>query len=341
MSSIRELFGDIGLNDEEGGNAPFDPSKLNETLDAVLRDRPPAGAPEGFVPSPADPPTPPDGGTVDGGEVGAAPPAAPAPLPPAPVLPDPGLTREPPPPPADLFASMSDLDRQELLAIRQALADPERQQAIRRAYLGVETPVSAPPPPPAKATLPEDVDPDSFEAKLWQQNQDLQARLDQLTQGVQQQTQQTEAERANAAARKVTADFAGRYGDKLSPEEIQAVCAQAGAQKLPEAFLPTTGGNLEAAMTKSLEFVLRSNDTLLAKVLGAPAAPPVDPNARSAASVDRTRKLTALSSAASPGGDVPTRPPIEHREDGRLTEVARTNVVEELVRKMRAEGEGS
>ena len=92
-------------------------------------------------------------------------------------------------------------------------------------------------------------------------------------------------------------------------------------------------------MTKSLEFVLRSNDQLLAKVLGAPAPAPV-PTGQTPESQGRKRVLTALSSAASPGGDVPQRPAIEHREDGRLTEKSRLNVVEELVNRMRAEGEG-
>lgn len=342
MSSIYDLFGDIGLNDETGG-APFDPSKLDDVINDLMKDRPVPGAPEGYVPSAPQLPVPTgEGAGADGGVgQGVAPPAAPAPLPPPVTLPDPGLTPTLPPAAPDLFSGMTDLERAELLALRQALADPERQGAVRRAYLGVETAspaAPAPPEPPAKATLPVEVDPDSFEAQLWRQNQALQDRLDQLTQVTTQQTQQTEAQLAQAAARKVTGEFSARYGDKLSAEEIQAVCSLAGAQKLPEAFLPTVGGNLEAAMTKSLEFVLRSNDTLLAKVLGAPPAPVAPVGTHTPEAAGRQRKLTALSSAASPSGDVPQRQPLQHRPDGRLDESSRASLIATMMGKLN-EGE--
>lgn len=308
MSSIQDLFGDLGLN-EEGSNAPFDPSTLNDVLDNIMRDRPVAGAPEGYVP---DPPA---------------------------TLPDPGLAPTPPPVAPDLFSGMNDLERQELLAIRQAMADPERQQAVRRAYLGVgePAPVAAAPPPPAE-TLPEDVDPDSFEAKLWKQNQTLMARVEELSQGVAHREAQTDAERAQEAAKRVTAAFKTRYGDRLSDAEIMAIASTAGARKLPDAFLPTTDGNIEAAMAQSLEFVLRSDDALLAKVLGQPAATPGVPG-HTPEAADRQRKLTALSSAASPTGDVPTRQPLTHRPDGRLDEGSRNSLIATMMGKLN-EGEG-
>lgn len=340
MSSIYELFGAEGLEDESGG-APFDPSKLDETLNALLQDRPVAGAPEGYQrPAPSAPESGSEGVEGSGGAGGSADP--PAPLPPPTQLPDPGLSPTPQPPPPDLFEGMSDLDKAELLAMRQGLADPERRDAIRRAYLGVETPAPAAvaPPPPAP-TLPEHIDPDSFEAQLWRDNQAMMTELRQLREGVNNQTAQTEAQLAQAAARKVTGEFAQRYGDKLSAEEIQAICSTAGARKLPQAFA-ATGSDMESAMTQSLEFVLRSNDTLLAKVLSVPAAPVVPtPPGETQASIDRKRTLTALSSAASPTGDVPRRQPITHREDGKLSESSRQGLLNELMGKLNADGEGN
>ena len=323
--SLSDLFG-IGAEGE--GETPFDPANFSTALDAIMADRYPSADPPPVDPPPVD-------------EV----------PPPPPVLPPPAqLPVDPPPPiaadaPPDFFSTLSDLERAELLAVRQALVDPERQGAIRRAYLGVPTdaPVAQapPPPPPAPPALPEHVDPDSFEAQIWRELQESRAEITALRQGVTAQSAQTEAQLANAAARKVTAEFAGRYGDKLSAEEIQAVCSMAGAQRLPEAFLPTTGGDLEAAMGKSLEFVLRSNDALLAKILGAPVAPPSALPGHSPADAERQRKLTALSSAASPSGEVPVRKPIEHRPDGRLTEESRQAVLAQMVGKLTDSGEGN
>jgi hypothetical protein len=224
----------------------------------------------------------------------------------------------------------------ELTQLRQALRDPERQMGVRRAMLGVEAPAptaaltpAAPAPPPAP-TLPEEFEPGSAEAQLWQDNQDMRTQLAQLAAGQQQQNEQSEQQIMNGAAQRATASFTSRYGGKLSAEEIMAVAQHAGMQKLPEAFRPVSS-SWDEAMEKSLDYVLRSNDVLLGKVLGNAGAPAPAPGTRTPEAQHRGRQLTALSSAASPSGDNATRAPIEHRPDGKLTEKSRLQLVQEMM----------
>jgi hypothetical protein len=342
MSSIFELFGDPSLADE-AGDAPFDATNLDKVLDEVIASRPVAGRPVGYDPSTdggASAPTSDGEGTAgaEGGTAGGAapvPPEAPPPVPP-PATPPPAA--QTPPPAAEPFADLTDMERLELSQLRQALGDPERALAVRRAMLGVEAPplpspesaaASAPVPEP---TLPEEIDPTSFEAQLWHQNQAMQRELAEIKAGQQQNQQLTEQQIVQQAARTATNSFATRYAGRLSKEEIEAVCQHAGLQKLPEAFRPVSQ-SWEEAMDKALEFTVRSNDGLLAKVLGVtPAAGSTPaPGQRSAEADTRGRKLTALSSAASPSGEATTRVPLEHRGDGKLTEKSRFALVQELV----------
>ena len=238
--SIMDIFGDPDLAGEGGGDAPFDPSNLDAVLDAAIRDRPVAGRPPGFDPE-AAPVAPPLAPSSDGEAAGAedGDPGAAAPVPPEPTPPlSPPIAEAPPTTPAaspvDLFGPLTDLERQELLAVRQALADPERAQAVKRAYLGVSEPaVAAPSPvPPLPApTLPEHIDPGSFEAELWQSNQEMRAELADLKAGQQQQTQLTEQQIVGQAAQQATQRFVTRYGSQLSQAEIEAVCSTAGMQR--------------------------------------------------------------------------------------------------------------
>lgn len=339
MSSIFELFGDQAL-EGEGGDAPFDPSNLDKVLDEVIAGRPVAGRPQGYEPSVPGSPLPSSDGEVHGNEGGDA--GATAPVPPeAPPSPPPAAEVPPTTPAAasaDPFGGLTDMERLELAQLRQALSDPERALAVRRAMLGVETvpPVAAPPaadtPPPVAPSLPEEIDPGSFEAQLWQQNQTMMAELAVLKAGQEQNQQLTEQDRMNAAAQRATQAFTARYGSKLSADEIAAVCQHAGLQKLPEAFRPVSA-TWDEAMDKALEFTVRSNDALLAKVLGVatPSALPPSPGERPAEAVHRGRQLTALSSAASPSGEAATRVPLEHRGDGKLTEKSRIALVQELM----------
>lgn len=343
--SIRDLFGDPDL-DEPGGDAPFDPSNLQGMLNDVLSGRPVAGAPAGYVsegePLAGDgtpPPAPLDAAPVEGGTDAAVPPPA-ASTPPTSVPPAATDT----PTGASPFNDLSDTELLELYEVRKALQDPERAVRIKQAYLGIDGAPPAAAPPAAVAppvpTLPEHIEPGSFEAQMWQENQDLRAEMREVKGLVTQQGAQTEQQRSLAAAEAAGRNFTAKYGDRLSADEIRAVAQLAGAQRLPNAFM-SAGDSVEQAMERSLEYVLRSNDVLLGKVLGAPSVPAVPQFPGNApAANDRKRVLHALSSAASPAGEQPTRTPITHREDGRLSEQSRLTVVQELVNRMRGSDEG-
>jgi len=335
MSSIFELF-DVpeGAGDETG--IEIDPANLDSVLDRVLKDRPVAGRPDGFAPGAPGSEVPTPDGEVHG-TAGEGPETSAPVLPEAPSSPSPPPAAETPPAPVDPFAGLSEIERLELMQYRQALADPDRALAVKRAILGVpEAPAASAavaPPAPAAPTLPEDVDPGSFEATLWQQNQEMMAEIRSLREGQQASQEMTEQERMNAAAQRATQAFVARYGSRLSQDEIAAVAQHAGLQKLPEAFRPVSQ-TWDEAMDKSLEFVLRSNDGLLAKVLGGAApAPPPAPGTRSPEAVHRGRQLTALSSAASPSGEAAQRVPIESRGDGtgKMSEKSRLALVQEML----------
>lgn len=327
MSSIFDLF-----TDGTDGEPAFSGASLDAVLDDVISKRPVAGRPPGFDPE-ADPgsPAPSSDGEVHGAEGGEVPPA----LSPAPETPAAPPTEIPPAIGSDPLADLTDAERYEFSQLRQALNDPERAMAVRRAMLGVEAPPVPPPAPappvvaPLAPTLPEEFEPGTAEAQLWLDNQEMRAQLAEVRQGQEQQQVQTQQQEMNSAAQRVTASFAAKYSGKLNADEIAAICQHAGMQKLPEAFRPVSG-SWDEAMTKSLDYVLRSNDVLLGKVLGATSAPPAA-GQRTPEADARTRKLTALSSAASPSGDSPTRTPIEHRPDGKLTEKSRLQLVQEMM----------
>ena len=136
----------------------------------------------------------------------------------------------------------------------------------------------------------------------------------------------------NQAAQRATQQFVARYGNRLSPEEIAAVCQLAGMQKLPEAFRPTVN-TWDEAMDKALEFQLRSNDVLLAKVLGA-TAPPATPAGGAPVTRDGPHPDgSSLRYRPQHPHPVKTaqRVPLEHRGDGKLTEKSRIALVQEMM----------
>jgi hypothetical protein len=340
MPGILDLFENQG-----DPNGPPTPANLTAALHDALgahgyETQPPdpgAGAPgQGVAPDPAAgaplaPPAP--------SQAQEPPPAAPAPAPPV----------VGPPPVPDPFATMTAEERAELLMLRQGLMDPERQAHIRRAYLGV---TETPPPPAPEPQLPADVDPESFEAQLWRSQQETQRQIAQLAQQTARAQEQTEAQRAQAAANAAGARFAQRYGAVLTQDEIAGIARTAGSRGLPQAMVsarvaqmggrPPTQAEIEDAMVESLEFVLRSDNTLLARVLGTgqPAPPPGPPTV--SPTLDNKRVLTALSTGASPAGEPTPRPPLEHRPDGRLTEASRSQMMEQIVAGMRGgEGQGA
>lgn len=295
------------------------------------------------------------------------PPAAPQAPPAAPAAPPPPVPAAPAADPfaGTPFAGMTPLEAQELALLRQGLRDPERQAGIRRAYIGAPEPIggmpSAPPPaappfaigtppppaaPPVEQPLPEGLVEGTPEAQIWRTQQEQARQLEEIRAGVVEQTRQTEEQLTVQAAGQAVQAFQARYGDRLSPEEINWICQTAGYQKLPEAFRSSNPAlSREAAFTQALEFQLRSTDSLLTKIVSGPpaaappGAPPATPPAPAAPVVypgqtpqadARHRYLTALSSAASPSGEAPSRTPLAHRPDGKLDERSRMQLVQEM-----------
>ena len=272
MPSIFDMF-------DDPAEAPPDaePLGFDAVLDRVISQRPVAGRPTGYDPSTdGGVSAPQDGDTIgaDGGEV----PASGAPPPP---VPPPPVAETPPALPADPLADgLTDMERLELGQTLQALRDPDRSLAVRRALLGVEAPaapapVAAAPAVPAAPQMPEEIMPGSIEAQLWLDNQDMKRQLGEIKAGQAATQQQSEAEARNSAAVRAVQSFSAKYAGRLAESEIAAIAQTAGMRKLPDAFRPTVN-NWDEAMNQSLEFELRSNDALLSKVLGvapAPAAP--------------------------------------------------------------------
>lgn len=317
-----------------GDDTPFDPAALNAQIDEILgghRERMGADA----VPGDPIPPTG-EEGQPTGAE--AIPPA------PAPVGVQPAPEFVAPPAPA--------LDDEDVIILR-ALRDPDRADAVRQAALGVTAPppvaeAPAPPPPPA-ATLPEEVTPDSFEATLWRQQQEMLAELRATRERADAVGQQTAMDRARQAASAATASLVRKYGHALSTGEIEAVCKAAASRGWVDAMIRARGGEeapgaIEAGMTDALEAVVRSDDGLLAKVLGGPtvavppAQEPVVPQAipqpqHTPEAAERQRLLTALSPGASPTGTPAPRAPLEvdRGNGGMMTEVAKRALAQEIV----------
>lgn len=341
MSSISALFG----LDETGADATFDPAALEGTLDSIIAGhRTRMGA--GEVPTQDSPDAAPNaaGDVQDPGaglDLGAGVPAPVVEPPAAPVVAD------------DPFAAFDAERRQELMILARSLDDPERATEIRRAYLGVREQAAATPQAPPEPQLPEHITPQSFEADLWRQNQTLSRQIEEIRAAQSQTTEQTALERARQAANSASQRFIARYGNALSRAEIEAVHKVAGNRALPDAMIRSNGGDVEKGMYDALEFVLRSTDTLLGRVLTGPspaalaaAAAPAQPAVqtpilgRTAEAMDNARLLTALSTGANPVGAPPPRAPLEvdHSGGGRMTEQSRQRLISEVVGQMRQEG---
>ena len=358
--SIADLF---ATPDQGGSTAPFDPANLNAALDQVMAGRatalpnadgvtpgnqPPAGPTATASPSDGSvgPEVEPSGGTHPLAGVAVLPPGEPAP----PTL---GVV-----PPADPLAALDAERRNELALIARSLDDPERALQIRQAYLGVAQapPAAAAPAPVAEPEpqLPEHVTPQSFEAELWRQNQAVRQELAQLRQA----QAQTVEQQGVAAANRAAARFTARY-PQLAQREIEAIATVAGRRGLPAAMIQTNGGDVERGIYDSLDFVLRSTDTLLSRVLGGGVAPAVGgtpaqvPTAGAVVPAQvyppqptpvqaQRRALTALSTGASPVGVAPQAPQIQtdYASGGRMQETSRAGLVNQVAAALAADGGG-
>jgi hypothetical protein len=358
-TNIFELFGDPALG-ETGSGAAISGAGLQSAIDQVYAQRPAPTAPEGPPPaSAADPGIPgvASPGLEGGGGIPGMPAAgggtpgqpqgfvgAPAPAPPqAPGTPFGGYPYQPGGP---MPAPVPALPDPGLELARQALEDPERRDTVLRAIVGA--PVAAPvvpAPAPAAPAMPEGIEPGSPEALLWQANQDnlaqnaaLREQIEQIRADVQAGNSMTAAEQGQRAVDGAVKTFTSRY-PSLAPADVWAIRQEAARLGLPDALLPTVNNNPEAAVFASMDYVLRSSDTYLQKALSAPA-PVIHPGDTPEA-IEHKRKLTALSSAASPTGDAPQRAPIQMREDGlKMTEGSRLALVQQMAEGMRREREG-
>jgi hypothetical protein len=236
-------------------------------------------------------------------------PEAEVPTPPAAVLPA----------PSDPLASLPAERRAQLLALDEFLQkDPS---ALKR--------LTEPEAQPVAAQLPEDIDPQSFEATLWRQNQETQSQLREITSATRLQAETFAKQAAAQAAQQAGANFAARYVGKLEQADVLAIAKAAGASGIAGVLASTPEGkaDLAGAYDKALEITLWQNEIYRSKVVGeTPVEQPGDkPEAK-----ERKRKLTALSSAASPvSGPADKRSPLQSRDDGRLTPQSRSQLIQE------------
>lgn len=309
MANIRDLFG-VSVEGDPS-EADFDLEKFLAAADSIIAarpsDEPPVEPPvaaeaEPIEPEPVEPPAEP----VE--------PALPPIEPPEPQVLPPVAVSDP-------LQSLPPERRAALLALDEVmLADPSKRDAIFRTIQSQ--------PEPVVETLPEDVDPGSFEARLWREMQETRQQLREVNQGLQNQAHQTQQQRAANDAQSAAAAFAAKY-PQLAENDVYEIARYAGANGLAGAFVSATPQDPQGALGRAFEAVLFQNETFRSKVIESPA--PVIPGEQPEA-VERKRKLTALSSAASPVATGPAkRAALETRPDGRLAPESRQQVVKEVV----------
>lgn len=307
MPSIRDLFG--APPDAEGGEANFDLDEFFKEAESIIASRPdPAGQAEAANPEAPEPVAPVE-------------PVAETPAP------EPEPEVEPPLPPAavsDPFAEIPAERRAAMLALDQVLtSDPAKRDAIFRAMNGVE----AAPQVAVEPQLPDDIDPNSFEARIWRENQDTRRAVQEMSSRLQEQQVSQQQQRAANEAQAAARAFGAKY-PQLEEHEVFEIARFAGNSGVAGAFVEADRSNPQAALERSFESVLFANPDFRSRVIEAPA--PVIPGEQPEA-VDRKRKLTALSSAASPVATGPARrKELETRPDGRLTPESRAQAVKEV-----------
>jgi len=334
MPSIRDLFADPDLI-EEGDDTEIDIDKILDSVTDVLNDRHPDSVterPDPETPEKGEDPSPTDPTTLEAGQSDESegeeeedegeqvpPPAASS-----------------PPAASDPFLELPPERRAALLALDQTLMADE---AKRAAVFGIITEQK---PAPEQAKLPDHIDPDSFEAKIWQEQQEIKASLGQMSQATREQQEAFVKQQANTAAMQAGNAFTQKYSGKLTEADVLEIAKYAGQTGLAGAMVSTPEGKRDpvAAYGQALEATLWSNESFRARVMGddAPPTPVGDqPEAK-----ERKRKLSAISSSASPvSGPSPKRNAAETGVDGRLTEKSRQDLVKELANGMARQSEGA
>ncbi len=335
MPSIRELFADPELDTEDGG-ADIDIDKVLNSVTDVLNDRParPGGTPPVTTDDGEGTPvtSEPSGPAAESEEEeeeeetgGGGPPAA----------------SVSPPPTTDPFLVLPAERRAALLALDEAvMADPAKRAAVFGILSG-QAPTAAPaaPEPPK---LPDDIDPDSFEAKLWRDQQENRQLLEKVVQSNRDQQIAFATQQANTVAVQAATRFGQRYQDRLTQADVEAIAKYTGQSGIAAAFSATPDGKLDpvGALDRALESVLWTNESFRAKVIDA-AVPHVAPGEKPEAKA-RKRKLNAISPSGSPvSGPAPGKTPAEVTRDGRFTEKSRSALVKEIANGIARDRSGS
>jgi hypothetical protein len=240
--------------------------------------------------------------------------------------------------PPDPLGFLSPERRNLLATLDEAMAgDPALRQ---RVLASLAEPIADAPPTP---TLPEDIEEGTVAARLWHDQRATQAKLDELAEGQRKQNETFAQREAASAAQGAGAQLLAAYPN-LSGDDIVTIAQKAGASGLA-GRLATDAPDLQGAYYQALESTLWTTPDLRSKVLDPAAQAPVEPTPAEtdkAEAPQRKRKLTALSSSASPVSAPPTpKSPLETRTDGRLTPDSRQRAVRELATQLnRANNEG-
>jgi hypothetical protein len=222
------------------------------------------------------------------------------------------------------------------LLFADAAKDPAKRDRLLAALADQK------PEPETAPSLPDDIEEGTVAARLWHEQQRTQADLAAIAKAQRDQAEATERQRAVAAADQAGSEFAQKYAGRLDGDDVVRIAQAAGNSGLA-ARLATGTDDLKGAYLQALESTLWTTETLRNKVME-PAAPAELTVAQKdkEQSAPRKRKLTALSSSASPVSAPATpKSPLETRTDGRLTPQSRMSVVQEMATRLnRANNEG-
>ncbi len=265
-----------------------------------------------------------------------------------------------PPSAPDPWMETPEAEREGLLRLRDALADPDTSQRILQVLDGppaVSPPTTPPrvqvPEPQVPVELPDEIIPGTAEAVLFSQQAEIlaQQKADAEYRRLQHEaTLQADTERASFnAATQAGNTFARRWAGKLEPSDVAKLAQQAGSAGLPSALakaIATQNGrenptpdDFQRGCEEALEVTLLRDEELRGKALS-PVEPQTPGSKRTPADQERQNKATAVSTAASPAAPAPTRPTLTARADGKFDPESRGLLIQEFARQYKREREG-
>ena len=254
---------------------------------------------------------------------------------PEPVEPVEARVRQPPAPEV-VVAEAPETDPVAAFLAKE-IEDPETRTRVLAAL-----PKPAPVEPPAP-TLPEGIDPDSFEGRLWLKTEQVEQNQRQLAEYQRSQSEQMARAQAAGEAERAGQAMEDRYQGKLDQSDVHALARAAGRAGLPNAFATSAmyQGNLYGAYVASMEHVLAQApefQPMRDKLAGIETITP----AKTPESATRQRKLTALSGGGGPVSEAKAPgPPLEHRTDGRLTGDGRQSLTHEIAKDLARSRQGA